>query len=181
MLKDPTTLVECSQVFQSRNSASDLPVHGAQVYGMGGQLWKGKCGYRGTVCLWKYDSLGHPPALWAIKGGLVAGSLPQVPCSLPPHPPPEPESVQSTDSVRNDAIMSHIVSSKESRATQWPLTLLKSPPPQIMNVTIVSGWQEEPKTLVCQTQKGVSCSAEICAQVSTMRIIHSNYYSPENP
>lgn len=33
--------------------------------------------------------------------------------------------------------------------------------------------------LICLTQKGVNNSAETCAQVSTIWIIHSNCYSPE--
>lgn len=63
--------------------------------------------------------------------------------------------------------------------------LLKSLPDKLTSVTVIFVCQRmnprQGDELVSLTQKGVNKSAEAYAQVSTMSIIHSNYYSPKSP
>ena len=68
--------------------------------------------------------------------------------------------------MRNDAVVSHIASSKEWDAIYWHLTYIpKIPPRQTASVIVVSKRQRrsprQGDELECLTQKGVGSSAEV--------------------
>lgn len=62
--------------------------------------------------------------------------------------------------------------------------LLKSLPDksQVLELSVcVRGGTQDKERIGVPNAEEVSNSAETCAQVSTMWIIHSNYYSPKDP
>lgn len=131
----------------SRINDSWVGVWSSSLLQGGAGTLEGKAWLQRTHLSLKYDLLGHPPLLQAIKIGLMTGSFPHARMLSALFPfllftlTRELESVNRR--IRNDAITSPIASSKERNAIHWHLRLLKIPPRQ---TTKCYSCQEEPRT-----------------------------------